>query len=181
MYRATDTFQHERHVVANGGTESCAVCHPDPGAAKNRTSSKACDSCHVPAPQTATLVRSSEATTLAPGLAPGYKLAMHGLCVNCHAAEQDRRDELARLDVQARVEEQTRREAQASIKSEDPYLVRCTTCHRGAFADEVELRRRTGWGVATVSLSAPVRARSASSAQSTVSTKMPDKPSPIAR
>jgi hypothetical protein len=134
MYRTTDIFHHERHVTANGGKQSCAVCHPDPGAAKSRVSSKACDSCHQPIVQAATLVASGQAVAHAPGIAPGYKLAMHGLCVACHEAEQAKLDE------------------QSATESEDPYLVRCTTCHRGTFADEVELRRRAGWGVAAVSM-----------------------------
>jgi len=124
MYRTTDTFDHSQHVAAHGNERACAVCHADPGAAKTRAGSKACDSCHQPVARSAAFWQTSR--DHAPGMAPGYKNAMHGICIACHQ----------------------RHEAEAGLT--EPYLGRCTTCHRGEFADEVELRRRAGWPVAAM-------------------------------
>ncbi len=152
MYRTTDTFVHARHVTAHGGKPSCAVCHPDPGAAKNRASSKACNSCHLPLPQAATLVRSSEPAR-EPGLAPGYKTALHGLCIPCHQSEEAKKT--AQLASQTETAEGPPAEMLAGV--EEPYLIRCTTCHRTTFADESELRRRAGWSVVTAGLPPAMR------------------------
>jgi hypothetical protein len=124
MYRTTDTFDHSRHVKAHGQDGSCMVCHVDPKAAKDRFGSKECDSCHRPVGQN--LVFNKMSTDLKPGMAPGYKIAMHELCIGCHQ----------------------RQEIKAGM--EEPYLSRCTTCHRGEFADEVELRRGVGWPAAAM-------------------------------
>ena len=119
MYRITDTFDHSRHVKAHGQDQSCAVCHVDPGAAKDRVGSKACDSCHQPVGKNAAFLEIPRDGD--PGLAPGYKQAMHGLCISCHQGQE----------IEAGMEE--------------PYLSRCTSCHRGEFADENEMRRSVGW------------------------------------
>jgi Ni/Fe-hydrogenase subunit HybB-like protein len=124
MYRTTDTFNHARHVKAHGQEQSCAVCHPDPRAVKDRFGSKACDSCHQPIGQSVAFRTMSP--DLVPGMAPGYMTAMHGMCIACHQ----------------------RTELEAS--REEPYLTLCTTCHRGEFADEIELRRGTGWPAAAM-------------------------------
>jgi hypothetical protein len=121
MYRTTDTFDHARHVTAHGEKESCVVCHESPTAAKDRFGSKSCDGCHRPVGRHSIFAQTLAKPDRMPGMAPGYKMAMHGLCISCHQ-EQD-----------------------AKTAREEPYLSRCTTCHQGEFADEVELRRDTGW------------------------------------
>jgi len=126
MYRVTDIFDHSRHVKAHGQKQSCAVCHVDPGAAKDRAGSKACDTCHQPVGRNAVFLdppRDQE-----PGMAPGYKKAMHELCITCHLVKEK------------------------EIGVEEPYLSLCTNCHRGEFADEVELRRSVGWPAAAMVL-----------------------------
>jgi Ni/Fe-hydrogenase subunit HybB-like protein len=107
MYRWTDTFDHARHVAANGRSRSCAVCHADRAAARTRAGSKACASCHPTASPGASRVRATREGE--PGLAPGYGRAMHGLCLRCH------------------------REREGKLAATDRYLSRCTTCHRNGF------------------------------------------------
>jgi len=119
MYRTTDTFDHQRHEVALDGKASCAGCHTDPAAAKDRQSTKTCDSCHQPVQSSITTVRNSREHE--PGQAPGYQEALHGLCITCH------------------------REHEQTQGIETPYLSQCSACHRGNFADENELRRSAGW------------------------------------
>jgi hypothetical protein len=120
MYRATDTYSHAHHVAALGGNRSCARCHPDATTAKTREASTSCASCHQAeiVPEERTLVRFDN--ELPPGLAPGYRAAMHGLCIRCHVSHE------------------TREAAQ------EPYLGRCTACHRGHSPAGEELRLREG-------------------------------------
>jgi Ni/Fe-hydrogenase subunit HybB-like protein len=120
MYAPTDTFNHARHAAAVGGNRSCERCHPA-GAAKVRAASEPCVSCHRqdqvrPAPFPVTLA-------LGEGIAPPYRTAVHGLCVDCH------------------------RRQEAALSLRDPYLSRCPTCHRGS-GDRTELAVRRGWTVA---------------------------------
>ena len=56
-----------------------------------------------------------------PGIAPGYKQALHELCIICH------------------------RDHEQAKGVTEPYLTRCGACHREQFADEDEMRRRAGW------------------------------------
>jgi Ni/Fe-hydrogenase subunit HybB-like protein len=112
LYRWTDTFDHARHVSAGGGSPSCRVCHPDREAPRSRTASRACASCHAQAPPGATSVRVTREG--APGVAPGYVLAMHGLCVGCH------------------------REEERKAGAEERHLSRCQTCHREGVETDVE-------------------------------------------
>jgi hypothetical protein len=121
MYRSTDTFDHARHVTAHGESLSCALCHRDRQAARTRAGSKACASCHQPTPPHRTRVRVTREA--APGLAPGYEKAMHGLCLGCH--RQEERD----------------------IAVADQYLSRCASCHRNEFASDAEMRRRAPFAV----------------------------------
>ena len=58
---------------------------------------------------------------LPPGVAPGYRAAMHGLCVRCH----------------------TEHETKEAV--EEPYLSRCAACHRGHSPGGEEMRLREGW------------------------------------
>jgi hypothetical protein len=121
MYRASDVYSHERHVEALGGNRSCARCHQDPTAAKTREDSAPCTDCHRKEIVEETLVRFEN--SLPQGIAPGYRAAMHGLCIRCHV------DHEAREGV------------------EQPYLGRCATCHRGHSPGGEELRLREGWSL----------------------------------
>jgi Ni/Fe-hydrogenase subunit HybB-like protein len=93
LYAATDTFDHQRHTAATGGNEGCRRCHVDGGSAKTRAESTPCDTCHRRdmRPE-AQLARTA---ALPPGVAIGYRDAMHGLCVECHRREDVRRGETA--------------------------------------------------------------------------------------
>ncbi len=110
MYRTTDTFSHARHVAAYEGRRGCGECHRDPAAAKTRAGSRPCDDCHRPYRGDDALVSVDAAGE--PGLAPGYRRAAHGLCLDCHRRE-DRRREAAR-----------------------PTLGACAACHQPGFEQD---------------------------------------------
>ena len=81
MYRSTSIFDHDLHEDALGGNQSCGECHAEGHA--DDTVQKPCQECHeemVPGP---------EEETFNP-LAPSYKEAMHGLCLECHRQESQR-------------------------------------------------------------------------------------------
>jgi len=127
MYEANDTFDHARHAKAHdkGGEDSCVVCHTDRAAARDRAGSKPCDDCHKPIAPEITRVRVKDSHS--PGVAPGYKQALHSLCIDCH------------------------REHEATQGITEPYLSRCATCHRDQFGDEDEMRRKAAaWPPLTV-------------------------------
>lgn len=117
MYRATDTFSHSRHVTALGGNAGCISCHR-PGAAKTRAASASCTGCHpdsrVPSRGVAV------ASAMPQGFAPGYKDAMHTLCIDCHA----------------------KYETEHAVAK--PVLSRCPNCHRARAADGWDLAVRGG-------------------------------------
>jgi Ni/Fe-hydrogenase subunit HybB-like protein len=121
MYRTTDTYSHARHVAVLGGNRSCVRCHEEPTDAKTREASKPCANCHKAeiVPEEQTLVRFEN--RLPAGIAPGYRAAMHGLCIKCHVAHETRE------------------------AVETPYLGRCAACHRGHSPGGEELRLREGW------------------------------------
>jgi len=121
MYRATDTYSHDQHVRVLGGNRSCARCHEDATEAKSRAASKPCVDCHKADLAQQTLVKAEN--DLPPGVAPGYRAAMHGLCVRCHVDHE---------------------KAEAVEK---PYLGRCAACHRGHSPGGEELRLREGWSL----------------------------------
>lgn len=122
MYRVTDTFAHESHVRALGGNRSCARCHPGADTPKTRTDSKPCRECHAAEISQDTRVKVT--IEMAPGLAPGYRAAMHGLCIQCHVAH----------------------EIEKAV--ETPYLGRCTACHRDMTGEGEDMRLREGWALA---------------------------------
>ena len=120
MYRLTDTFDHARHVTAHRvDKDPCVVCHADRAAAKNRSGSKSCDSCHKPIAPLLTKVKVKGTYPI--GVAPGYKQALHSLCIHCH------------------------REHELAEGFKEPVLSRCTTCHRDQFGNETEMRVQAGW------------------------------------
>ena len=116
MYATTDTFGHERHVATLGRNASCSRCHL-PGKANTREASTPC--AIVPRRGRRPARRPGERTTLPAGIAPGYRQALHALCISCHRAEEAR-------------------------TSRKPYLSRCPACHRGAAAGDENLRAREG-------------------------------------
>ena len=140
MYRCTDTFDHEDHVERLQANDSCVKCHRQPEAPKTREASTPCLECHrdetidlfteerhpcaEPARvgdmecigcheiQEIKIVGSGDpAHRSRGGVAPGYRLAMHVLCVECHCVEQ------------------------AEMGAEDPQLTRCGCCHQGVESD----------------------------------------------
>jgi Ni/Fe-hydrogenase subunit HybB-like protein len=121
MYRITDTYSHERHVRALGGNRSCERCHTDDSRPKTREGSRPCDDCHAPEKALDTLVRSTKERS--PGLAPGYRAAMHTLCVDCHRKHEE------------------------TEGVEEPRLSRCANCHRGHSPAGEEIRVREGWSL----------------------------------
>jgi hypothetical protein len=136
MYRCTDIFDHQDHVEILGANSSCERCHKEPGGAKSRATSTPCLECHAadmvdcfteerhPCVSdsrvgdtdcsgchefTPDAAAQGEAWHRARcGVAPGYRLAMHRLCIECHCAEE------------------------SEIGAQEPYLSRCSCCHRGA-------------------------------------------------
>jgi hypothetical protein len=121
MYRATDTYSHQEHVRVLGGNDSCSRCHADSRAAKTRQDSKPCQECH--AADTAEQTRVEVTVSMPPGMAPGYRTALHGLCIGCHL------------------------EHETEQAVEQPYLSRCTACHRGHSPAGEEMRLREGWSL----------------------------------
>ncbi|MBN1453899.1 MAG: polysulfide reductase NrfD [Anaerolineales bacterium] len=94
-------FDHNIHQDALGGNESCLECHTQEHV---KLTAAICQDCHetmVPA----------EGQTIFNMLAPSYKDAMHGRCLNCH-------------------EEQ-------SLEQNKPELALCSTCHT-YYQDEFE-------------------------------------------
>ncbi len=123
MYKATDTFNHQQHVLAEGGDRSCQVCHQEPSLAKTRDTAKACDECHRPVSPTISLVKNSGNWTS--GVAPGYREAMHDLCIDCHKNHEQQHKVAA------------------------PYLSECRACHRAAFRDRPQMLQQSGHSLAT--------------------------------
>jgi len=136
MYRCTDIFDHEHHVAELGANASCARCHRDPAAGKGRAEATACLECHaadvidcfteerhpcvarthsgdmacigcheVGSPGLGSLAADHR---LRCGVAPGYRLAMHQLCIECHCVHQ------------------------TETGADEPLMTRCSCCHRGA-------------------------------------------------
>jgi Zn finger protein HypA/HybF involved in hydrogenase expression len=78
-------FNHSLHQNALGGNISCAKCHTRD---HTRETAKDCVECHDTMVAVAGKAKFSE-------MAPGYKDAMHGTCINCHvkqALKQDKAD-----------------------------------------------------------------------------------------
>lgn len=82
MYLATSIFNHSLHQTELGGNISCSKCHTHD---HTRDSAKPCAECHDTMIAAAGKTRFSE-------MAPGYKDALHGTCINCHVQEAAKRD-----------------------------------------------------------------------------------------
>jgi Ni/Fe-hydrogenase subunit HybB-like protein len=135
MYRCTDTFDHQDHVNALGDNASCVRCHKQPDVPKTRAHAAACHECHAAETTDAPFIadRSTRvgegrcsgchdalATAVVAtrsgvdsgrGIAPGYRLAMHGLCIECHWRYQ------------------------AEAGAEVPHMTRCSCCHQSMTDD----------------------------------------------
>jgi len=149
MYRCTDTFSHDDHIVALGDNTSCVRCHAELESAKTRASATPCIECHrADTVEGFAETRHESAASRAvgdidcagchgvmgandgadqrtrravDGIAPGYRLAMHQLCVECHDAHE----------VEKAVEE--------------PVMTRCGFCHRGV-ENEIQVTPDEGAG-----------------------------------
>jgi hypothetical protein len=83
-HQSSSIFNHELHQQALGGNESCLECHDS--MEHTKLTAAICQDCHegmVPG-------KGEAAFSM---MAPGYKNAMHGRCLDCHeqqALEQDR-------------------------------------------------------------------------------------------
>jgi Ni/Fe-hydrogenase subunit HybB-like protein len=146
MYRCTDIFDHEHHVATLGDNASCARCHGRPDAPKTRQHATACRECHAAEiidcfteerhPCVAHTHEGdyecggchdsmTEGIAGAPldhrsrcGIAPGYRFAMHRMCIECHCVHQ------------------------AEVGVEDPHMTRCGCCHLNAESD-LDIRPQT--------------------------------------
>ena len=84
MYLPTLLFDHQWHASKLGHRAGCKkTCH-----LTSRGRIRACKECHTQMRPAGTLIRGKGDWVRA----PGYKAAMHGLCVGCHAREQKKSD-----------------------------------------------------------------------------------------
>jgi Ni/Fe-hydrogenase subunit HybB-like protein len=142
MYRCTDIFDHQEHVATLGANESCQRCHRDPAVGKARATATPCLECHAsdiidcfteerhPCVShshvgdtdcsgchdfdPAATVRDDTWHRQRCGVAPGYRLAMHRLCIDCHCVEE------------------------SEAGAQQPYLSRCSCCH-GHSGSEIDV------------------------------------------
>jgi len=82
MYVPTSIFRHPLHVRRLGGNAGCQRCHADSSVAKTRETSTPCAQCHADSVHHESLIAPPAKRWRA---ASGYKDAMHGLCITCHA------------------------------------------------------------------------------------------------
>ncbi len=85
VYLPRDIFDHNSHVKAMNGNESCRECHVDPKKMKVRENTKSCDECHNGMRPKNTLVKIPKDKQKS--IALGYVDAMHKLCIDCHEQE----------------------------------------------------------------------------------------------
>jgi len=100
MFEVTDTFGHRFHVQRLGGNQGCSQCHTDPGGIKCRKTATDCAVCHTGMAVKKSMIQPKGGLR---GLAPGYRDAMHRLCIGCHES--------------------------ATGKAAGPNMARCDTCH----------------------------------------------------
>jgi Ni/Fe-hydrogenase subunit HybB-like protein len=81
MSRPTEIFDHDSHRKFYGGSKSCIICHrqDQPRAPAN---AKACVDCH--GPKTEQPMSGMKADGRGYARAPGYRAALHGVCLRCH-------------------------------------------------------------------------------------------------
>jgi Ni/Fe-hydrogenase subunit HybB-like protein len=93
-YQSSSIFNHELHQGALGGNESCLECHDS--VEHTKLTAAICQECHEE-------MAPGEGEAAFSMLAPAYKDAMHGRCLDCH-------------------------EEQALVQDR-PELALCSTCH----------------------------------------------------
>ncbi len=88
MARPTSIFDHTLHQKKLDGNSSCLKCHVEEHTGHN---TQACQECHE------TMAANRDGGRPFNHFAPGYKNAMHGVCITCHEqkAEQQNKPELA--------------------------------------------------------------------------------------
>ena len=100
MERETNIFDHSLHAKRVEQGPGCSACH-DPGFPPGDAShTKPCLQCHTKMVPSGATIKPKSAPWI--GRAPGYKEAMHGLCIPCHKQK---------------------------ASAEKPALWRCATCH----------------------------------------------------
>ena len=81
MSRPTEIFNHDPHEKHYGGTASCPTCHRQ-DQPKGPANAKACVDCHGPGAEQPMAGMKADGRSYRS--APGYREAMHGVCLRCH-------------------------------------------------------------------------------------------------
>jgi Ni/Fe-hydrogenase subunit HybB-like protein len=105
MYETTDIFDHALHVNKLGSNAACVVCHAADPLRKSRATALACWQCHGDMVVSGSILPTTSGKLR--GFAPGYREALHGLCMSCH--ERLSREEPEKYG---------------------PEFARCDVCHR---------------------------------------------------
>lgn len=106
MEVATSIFDHDLHARRLDAGPGCAACHLRDDEPKDSAHGRPCLECHTRMVAEGARVRPRAAPRIGP--APGYRPAMHGLCIPCH--EERARD----------------------VTLNQPALGQCATCHPGS-------------------------------------------------
>jgi len=90
MNKHTDLFNHEEHIQANGGNDSCNECHDPLAGEHSAENAAACQTCHADMIAKGAFEGSPMAAKAkeVEQMAPGYKTVMHRLCIGCHKDAQ---------------------------------------------------------------------------------------------
>jgi len=86
MYYPTSIFDHSQHQQVLGGNQACSECHANEHTAATATACKTCHDEMIPD-------QNEEEFNY---FAPGYKDAMHGLCISCH---EDQAEQLEKTEM----------------------------------------------------------------------------------
>ncbi len=106
MEVATPIFDHDLHARRLDAGPGCAACHVRDDEPKDSAHGRPCLDCHTRMVAEGARIQPRAAPRIGP--APGYRAAMHGLCVPCH--EERARD----------------------VALDRPALGQCATCHPGS-------------------------------------------------
>jgi len=102
MFTTVALFDHNLHQKNLGGNDACVKCHPDPEKPKIPEYITECEECHLNLRGSGSVIKISNETVK--NYAPGYKDAMHGLCITCHESK--------------------------AVELERPRMAECSTCHK---------------------------------------------------
>lgn len=130
-FEPTPLFDHNRHVKYLDGNAGCTECHPDSTVAKTFDTAAACADCHADDAPSGSRVK---LTAAGRRTAPGYREALHELCISCHK-EADEKDRAA---------------AAAPNTPNVGSLADCATCHQGERLPELRRRSRGKQGRPTL-------------------------------